>query len=224
MHLDPSLSVSERAKLYALIGRQYAAVALAFGIAVACASCERPHVTALYDLDTHLVSRLDYDDEMSGRIAARTYFSSGRPVRLEVDPDGNGSIDRWEYYGADGSLVRLGRSSRNDGREDTWVTQSGYSMRVDISTRRDGFVDRREFHEQGELVRTEQDTNFDRLVDEWQEFDNGKLHILLIDTEQRRGRPDRRLVYGPDGSLTGFALDPDGDGQFTPEQIHDGSE
>lgn len=96
MHLDPSLSVSERAKLYAFIGRRCAAMVLAFGLVVACASCERPHVTAVYDPDTHLISRLDYDDEMSGRIAARTYFSSGRPVRLEVDPDGNGSIDRWD--------------------------------------------------------------------------------------------------------------------------------
>jgi hypothetical protein len=223
MHLDPSLSVGERAKLYALSGRQWAVVALAVGVVVACASCTKPRVTAVYDPDTHLVSRLDYDDEMSGRIVARTYFSNGRPVRLEVDPDGNGSIDRWEYYGADGVLVRLGRSSKNDGREDTWVTQSGYSMRVDISTRRDGFVDRREYHEQGALIRAEQDTNFDRLVDEWQEFDDGKLHVLLIDTEQRRGRPDRRLVYGLDGSLTGFETDPDGDGHFTPQRIHDAS-
>ena len=222
MHLDPSLSVSERAKLYAISGRLFAALALTFGMVVATASCARPRVTAVYDPDTHLVSRLDYDDEMSGRIAARTYFSNGRPVRLEVDVDLNGSIDRWEYYGADGSLVRLGRSSRNDGREDTWVTQSGYSMRVDISTRHAGFVDRRDFHEQGALIRAELDTNFDQLVDEWQEFDNGQLHVLLIDTEQRRGRPDRRLVYGPDGSLTGFESDPDGDGQFTPEQTHDG--
>jgi len=224
MHLDPSLSVSERAKLYALSGRVCAAVALTLGIVIGCAACSRPRVISVYDPDTHLVSRLDYDDEMTGGIVARTYFSNGRPVRLEVDPDGNGSIDRWEYYGADGSLARLGRSSRGDGREDTWVTQSGYSMRVDISTRRDGFVDRREFHEQGALIRAEQDTNFDRLVDEWEEFDNGKLRVLLIDTQQRRGRPDRRLVYGLDGSLTGFASDPDGDGQFTPEQIDDGSQ
>jgi hypothetical protein len=172
-------------------------------------------VTAAYDPDTHLVSRLDYDDQMTGRIVARTYFSDGRPVRLEVDSDGNGSIDRWEYYGPDGSLERLGTSSMSDGREDTWVTQSGYSIRVEISTRRDGFIDRREFHEQGALIRVEQDTNFDRLVDEWQEFDNGKLRVLLVDTQRRRGRPDRRLVYGLDGSLTSFESDPDGDGQFT---------
>ena len=216
-----ALLVSERAKLYAISGRR-CAVVIAFGLVVAGAACARQRVAAVYDPDTHLVSRLDYDDEISGRIAARTYFSSGRAVRLELDADADGSIDRWEYYGADGALVRLGRSSRNDGREDTWANQSGYSMRVDISTRRDGVVDRREFHEQGVLIRAEQDTNFDGLVDQWQEFHDGKLRVLLLDSEQRRGRPARRLVYGPDGSLTGLEADPDGDGQFTPEQPHDG--
>ena len=223
MHPVPPFSTGERAKRYALGCRRSAVVALTFGMVVASTACARARVTAAYDPDTHLVSRLDYDDQMTERIVARTYFSDGRAVRLEVDPDGNASIDRWEYYGADGSLERLGTSSRSDGREDTWVTQSGYSIRVDISTRRDGFIDRREFHEQGALIRTEQDTNFDRLADEWQEFDNGKLRVLLVDTERRRGRPNRRLVYGLDGSLTSFELDPDGDGQFTPQQIQPGS-
>jgi hypothetical protein len=182
MGIDPALFVSDRAKLYAMRGRRCAAAVIAFGIVVAGASCARQRVAAVYDPDTHLVSRIDYDDEMSGRIAARTYFSNGRPVRLELDADGDGTIDRWEYYGVDGALVRLGRSSRNDGREDTWATQSGYSMRVDISTRRDGFVDRREFHEQGVLLRAEQDTNFDGLVDQWQEFEDGKLRVLLLDS------------------------------------------
>ena len=224
MGISHALSVSERAKLYAISGRRCMAVAIAFGVVVAGASCARQRVAAVYDPDTHLVSRLDYDDEISGRIAARTYFSNGRPMRLELDADADGSIDRWEYYRADGALVRLGRSSRNDGREDTWATQSGYSMRVDISTRRDGVVDRREFHEQDVLIRAEQDTNFDGLVDQWQEFNDGKLRVLLLDSEPRRGRPVRRLVYGPDGSLTGLEADPDGDGHFTPEQTRDGSD
>ena len=223
MGLDPSLSVSERAKLYAIGGRRRAALAIASGLVVACASCARQHVSAAYDPDTRLVSRLDYDNETSGKIVARTYFSNGHAVRLEVDADGNGSIDRWEYYRTDGTLTRLGTSSGNDGREDTWVVQGGDSMRVDISTRRDGFVDRREFHERGALTRAEQDTNFDGLVDESQLFENGKLRVLLVDIEQRRGRPDRRLVYGADGSVTGVETDLDGDGQFTPEQTDDGS-
>src|SRR6266850_5200907 len=161
MEIETSLSVSERAKLYTLTARRRACLVIACGSLAAGVSCARPHVTAVYDPDTRLVSRLDYGDEASGRIAARTYFSNGRAARLEVDADSDGSVDRWEYYRADGTLMRLGTSSGNDGREDTWVTQAGDSMRVDISTRRDGLVDRREFHERGALTRAEQDTNFD---------------------------------------------------------------
>lgn len=222
MSLDLSLCVGERAKLRMQTGCRLMAFVLAFGSLVATASCARPHVIAVYDPDTRLVSRVDYDDEMSGQIVARTYYSKGHAARLEVDADGDGSIDRWEYYRADGTLMRLGTSSGNDGREDMWAASAGDSMRVDISTRRDGFVDRREFHEGGALTRVEQDTNFDGLADEWQEFDGGKLRLLLLDSEFRRGRPDRRLVYGPDGSATGIEIDPDGDGTFAPEQTHDG--
>jgi hypothetical protein len=57
------------------------------------------------------------------------------------------------------------------------------------------------------LLRAEQDTNFDGLVDQWQEFEDGKLRVLLLDSEQRSGRPHRRLVYGPDGSLTALEVD-----------------
>jgi hypothetical protein len=31
-----------------------------------------------------------------------------------------------------------------------------------------------------------------------------------------RGRPDRRLLYRPDGQLARIEVDPDGDGTFTP--------
>jgi len=179
-------------------------------------------VAAIYDPDTRLVSRVDYDDEISGHIAARTYYSNGRAVRLEVDADGDGLVDRWEYYGADGTLVRLGTSSANDGREDTWVVTAGDSMRVDISTRHDGFVDRREFHQHGVLIRTEQDTNFDGVPDEWQEFTaEGALSRLSIDTEKHTGRPDRRLSYARDGSVISAESDSDRDGIFTREQTDD---
>ena len=74
-------------------------------------------------------------------------------------------------------------------------------MRVDIATRRDGIADRHEFHDKGDLVRAEQDTNGDGRTDQWQRFDDGKLRELLVDTSRRLGRPDTRLVYADDGSL-----------------------
>jgi hypothetical protein len=185
-------TVSERAKLHAPCCGSCAIIG-ALSAVLAGASCARAPVAPVYDADTKTVVRLDY----------------------HADGDGDGRIDRWEYYRADGQLDRLGTSSQADGREDTWVVQNGSQMRVDVSTRRDGVADRHEFHQQGVLVRAEQDTDFDGRVDQWQEFEGGKLRRLLIDTE-RSGRPDRRLVYAASGALERIEADVDGSGTFAP--------
>jgi hypothetical protein len=136
----------------------------------------------------------------------------GRPVRLEADKDGDGRIDRWEYYDGAGQLRRVGESSQRDGREDTWVSTSGAETLVERSTRRDGVVDRRERYRGQTLVRTETDSNHDGLPDAWEEYEGGALRVLLLDDGQRSGRPTRRIVYERDGARV--ETDPDGDGTF----------
>ena len=182
-------SVSERAKL-----------CLVLLLVTSAAACERDLVLPIYD-QAGLLVRLDYDTDRDGRTDMRAYLDNGRTVRIEADGNGDGRIDRWEYYAADGRLERLGTSSESDGIEDTWVAQNGNEMRVDVSTRRNGIANRHEFHDGGRLVRAEQDTNGDGKVDEWQRFSDGKLRELLIDTTLSSNRPDRRLLYGTDGSL-----------------------
>jgi len=131
----------------------------------------------------------------------RAYLVDGRTVRIEADGNGDGVVDRWEYYRTDGELDRLGTSSESDGVEDTWVTQGRDQMRVDISTRRDGIADLHEFHEHGSVTRAEQDTNEDGRIDQWQRFEGGRLRELLVDTTRSSGEADRRLVYADDGSV-----------------------
>ena len=198
--LTDACSVSERAKLYAAAFRRGIATGGALCAALVAADCARERVTPVYDPDTRTVTRLDYDADDDGRIDMRSYLQDGRGVRLEADGNGDGRVDRWEYYRPDGQLDRLGTSSQGDGRDDTWVVQNDNQMRVDISTRRDGVADRHEFHQQGVLVRAELDTDFDGRTDQWQRFEHGTLRELLVDTE-RSGRPDRRLVYAGNGSL-----------------------
>jgi len=183
-------AVSERAKLYVL-------VIAALSVIPACA---RDRVSPVYDMDG-TISRLDYDTDRDGSFEMRAYLENGRTVRIEADGNGDGVVDRWEYYRADGQLDRLGTSTESDGVEDTWVVQAGPVMRVDVATRRNGVADRHEFHDNGILVRAEQDTNGDGRIDQWQRFAGGRLRELLIDTSQVSGRPDRRLVYASDGSL-----------------------
>jgi hypothetical protein len=182
--------VSERAKLHAVL----------MLITVVSCSCEREQVSPVYDA-SGTIRRLDYDIDRDQQIDMRAYVLNGRTARIETDGNGDGVIDRWEYYRPGGELDRIGTSSQSDGVEDTWVAQTGNEMRVDVSTRRDGIADRHEFHVNGMLVRTEQDSNADGRLDEWQQFTAGKLRELLLDTSLASGRPNQRLVYRSDGSL-----------------------
>lgn len=198
------LAVSHRAKLYPAL-----VVVL---LLAACGDAVRP----VYDADTRLAVRLDTDADRDGVVESRTYLVGGRIARLELDVTGDARVDRWEYYRADGTLARLGTSSALDGVEDTWVVQDGRQTRVEISTRRDGVVDRREVQEDGVLRRSEQDANADGQADHWATYEEGRVRELRIDTGLTTGRPDRRLLYGPDGVLLAIEEDPDGDGQFAP--------
>jgi hypothetical protein len=163
-------------------------------------ACARNPVHPIYDA-AGAIRRLDYDNDRNGRVEMRSYLLNGRPVRIEIDGNNDGVVDRWEYYGENGQLDRIGASSESDGVEDTWVRQRGAQMTVDLSTHRDGVADRHEFHDGAVLVRAEQDTNGDGRIDQWQRFDGGRLRELLMDTSLSTGRPDERLTYGSDGSL-----------------------
>lgn len=101
-------------------------------------------------------------------------------ARVPRDLDGNGAPDRWEYYAdaramASGSVEKVGFSLAGDGVEDAWVFHDalGEVLRVEVSTARDGTVDRWEHYAGGALVRVEADTNGDRRPDRWETYDRG---------------------------------------------------
>jgi hypothetical protein len=160
----------------------------------------QPHAAGVYTPDSRTLVRLDYDYNGDGQIDVRTYMRDGMPTRLEGDVDGDGVVDRWEYYDASGALLRIGASTEGDGREDTWVRTVGQERHVDVSTRRDGTIDRREVYRGEHLVRAESDTNHDGRPDRWETFAGGAVTELLLDDTQRHGRPTRRIVYGAGGT------------------------
>ena len=75
-------------------------------------------------------------------------------VRIEIDKDEDGAIERWEYYDANKRLEKVGTSRANDGKVDTWAypAADGATARIERSTRRDGRVTRTEFYEGGVLA------------------------------------------------------------------------
>ena len=171
-------------------------------------------IQPVYDQKTGKLQLLKYDSNGNGVVDTWSYMDGARVVRIEIDKDEDGKIDRWEYYGADQKLEKVGFSRSKDGKEDAWsyAGPDGSIVRIDVSTRRDGNVTRTEHYQNNMLVSAEEDSDADGQIDKWETYDGERLASVAFDTVHR-GRPDRRLIYGPNGSAR-LEVDRAGDGHF----------
>ena len=185
--------------------------------AIACSNkgaSVQKRLEPVYNEQTGKLQLLKYDANGNGKVDTWSYMDGARFVRIEIDKDGDGKIDRWEYYGADQTLEKVGFSRANDGKEDAWAHAGpdGSIARIEVSTRRDGRVNRTEYYEKDVLIRAEEDSDEDGAIDKWETYEGARLASVAFDTTHR-GTPDRRLVYGPNGSAR-IEVDPKGDGHF----------
>src|SRR5437667_5529376 len=148
------------------------------------------HIQAKYD-DNGRLKQLFYDRNKNGRVDTVAFMDGARFLRIEIDSDENGVVDRWEYYGADQKLEKVGSSKANDGRPDTWAYQDakGAVVKIEVSTRRDGTVSRTEYYDNGKLARVEEDSDGDGKLDRWESYADGNLKTVAFDTSGR-GTPD----------------------------------
>ena len=147
--------------------------------ATACGGAAQPPGTRIapeYDIKTGKLNLLKYDANRNGAVDTVSYMDGARILRIEIDADEDGQIDRWEYYGADQKLER-----------------------VALATNGDGKPTRTEWYEAEVVVRAEEDENQDGRTDKWETYENGRLASVAFDTTHR-GTPDRRIVYAADGS------------------------
>jgi len=169
---------------------------------------------ASYDPNTGKLQQITYDANRNGTIDTWTYMDGTRILRAEVDTDEDGKVDRWEIYGENNTLEKVGFSRAKDGKADAWAFQdaAGRVQRIEISTKRDGKIDRQEWYDGDALVRAEEDSNGDGRVDRWETFAGGALATVAFD-ENADGAPDRRLTYER-GALAWIESEPDARGRF----------
>ena len=161
-------------------------------------------ITPEYDKATGKLKLLKYDSDGNGVVDTVSFMDGARVVRIEIDKNEDGKVDRWEYYDANQKLERVGTSRANDGNVDTWTYPAadadGTTSRVELSTKRDGRVTRTEFYEGGVLARAQEDTDGNGTVDKWETYANGVVSSVAFDTEGT-GHPTRRLAYGANGQV-----------------------
>ena len=123
-------------------------------------------------------------------MAVRVSLDENREIRVPRDLDGDGAADRWDYYAdarqlESGAVERAGFSLAGDGIVDAWAfhDEQGRIIRVEVSTRRDGVVDRWEHYRGGALVRVETDADRDGRVDHWSTYRRGILQTTVSDAD-----------------------------------------
>jgi hypothetical protein len=174
-------------------------ISVAFAVAAfnGCGDAPREErVQAAYDKTTGKLSQLTVDVAKDGKPNITSYMDGSKFLRIEIDTNEDGKVDRWEYYGADQKLERVGFSRANDGIADAWAFHrpDGSIERVEVSTKRDGKPNRTEFYEKGALARAEEDTNGDGRVDKWEQYESGALVSASFDTT-RSGKPTTTIDY-----------------------------
>ena len=195
--------------------------------AVSLAACADPQkerlqqsVQASYDKSTGKLTELTYDSDRNGRIDTWTEMNGTRPVRSRIDRNEDGRFDRWEYFDAEGNLLKVGFSRADDGNPDAWAfaDATGAVSRIEISSVRDeNRIDRWEYYEGGtgaarRLSRAEEDTQHGGRPDKWETYENGAIKTVAFD-ENGDGIADRRLVY-EGATLLAIETQPDASGAF----------
>lgn len=206
-----------------------AAAVLALVSIPGCSDRDRERLKATtkptYDAATGQLKELTFDANRNGRVDTWTEMDGSRPRRSRLDTDEDGTLDRWEYYDAEGRLTKVGLSRKRNGRPDAWAyaAADGRIARIEVSSTGDeSRIDRWEYYDTaaapapdgaGPLQRVEEDGNHDGRVDKWEHYIDGALKTAAFD-EDGDGRPDRRLTYDA-AVLVRIETAPDGSGSYT---------
>jgi hypothetical protein len=196
-------------------------------VVIATTACSRPTTETAYDPETGRLQKLVFDYTKNGTNETTAVMDGTRIVRVELDLDENGRVERWDFYGTDRRIQKVGLSSFNDGVMDSqaYYAPDGRLARIDVSSQRDGVFDRTEFYEHGTLLRSHDDTNRDGRPDKWDTYEPrrdvpaGEPAFAITSTafdDTGSGRPERRFVYGAGGAIVRVEVDPDGDGTWDP--------
>src|SRR5687768_4777783 len=120
----------------------FLAALLSIGLA-ACRQAQGDRPQASYDPKTGRLTTLVYDANKNGKNDAVSFMDGTRILRVELDWDENGEVERWDIYKPDRTLEKVGMSRKNDGVMDAqaFYSTDGALQRIEVSTRRDGTFD-----------------------------------------------------------------------------------
>lgn len=123
-------------------------------------------------------------------------MSGGRELCRIVDLNLDGQVDAFIYYDEAGKERRRESDFDRDGRPDEIVFLSGgVVVRKERETNYDDKIDTWDYYDAGRLARRERDSDGDKIIDQWWQFNNPTKPACAVVASDRNadGKPD------PDG-------------------------
>jgi hypothetical protein len=182
-------------------------LAASCGRGAAPANTDTLKTEAVYDYYTGKLQQLKADLDGDGKNDATAFMDGTRLQKIEIDRNGDGNVDRWEYYNPGASAAPTGIGNQFD----RWAIIA----RAEESGLAGGAITRREFYTNGTIERVEEDANGDGKVDKWEFYRDGVMDHVDLDLAGK-GVATRRLVYNPGGDVVRVENDDTGRGTFTP--------
>jgi hypothetical protein len=187
------------------------------GLVLSCSACHDPFLEPpepetrlwesgpwqlIYAPDGRPIRRLLDADGNGVAERVETFHPNHRYWRVQTDADGDGFVDKWEVFAPDGELERLGVATKRPGHPDAWIVPDGRGgvRRRELDVSGNGVVDKIEWFDGEVLTRVAVDGNQDGHMDRWQVWQGGRVVSERLDTDGD-GEPDRKLVYGENGSI-----------------------
>ena len=188
------------------------AFVLTAGLTTTCQSPADPPRTAIepvYNPDTGELTLLRHDANRNGIAETLSHMRGTKIVRIDVDIDEDGRVDRWEHYDAEQRLQKIGFSRAHDGREDAWsfADAAGAIARIEWAAPGTDRVTRTEHYEHGALVGAEEDSDANGAINRWETYDHGRLARLAFDAADADAATTV-LTYRADGSVHVETLKP----------------
>jgi hypothetical protein len=118
-------------------------------------------------------------------------YEGGREVCSFSDINGDGRIDLWTYFDANGAPRRHEAAYGVDKNVTEIATYKGGELDlVTRDTTRTGKIDTWDYYNAGKIVRRERDKNGDGRLDEWWTFEAGSDQASITQADARTGKPD----------------------------------
>lgn len=148
-------------------------------------------ISPIYNAQTGRLEALVSDRDHDGRPETRARMDGGTITSIEIDRNGDGVPDRWEYYNVTPNVIDHAEEANGPGPA----------------------ITRREFYVDGVIRRVVDDTDLDGRPDKWEFYERGTLVSVEVDL-LGHGFASQRLVYSAAGEVDRVETDPDGDGVF----------